>query len=50
MNEVCVGEKINACRVLVQKAEGRRPLGRLRHRQEDSIKMDIKVLGWEGMD
>jgi len=47
---MCVGEKINACRVWVQKAEGKRPLGRLRHRQEDNIKMDIKELGWGGMD
>jgi len=34
----------------VQKAAGKRPLGRLRHRQEDNIKMDIKELGWEGID
>jgi hypothetical protein len=27
--------------VLVRKAEGKRPLGRLRHRCEDNIKMDL---------
>jgi hypothetical protein len=30
----------------MHKAEGKRPLGRLRHRQDDNIKMDIKELGW----
>ena len=29
---VCVGEKKNACRGLVQKPEGKRPPERLRHR------------------
>jgi hypothetical protein len=37
-------------RVLVGKAEGERPLGRLRHRWEDTIKMDLRELGWGGMD
>jgi hypothetical protein len=35
----CVGEKRNACRILVGKPEGMRPLGRLRHRWKDNIKM-----------
>jgi hypothetical protein len=34
--------------VLVGKTEGRRPLGRLRHRWEDNIKMDFQEVGWEG--
>jgi len=34
-------------RALVEKPEGRRPLGRLRLRWENNIKMDV---GWEGMD
>jgi len=32
-----MGEKINKCRVLVWKPEGRRPLGRPRQRWENSI-------------
>jgi hypothetical protein len=28
----------------------KRHLGRLRHRQEINIKIDIKELGWEGVD
>ena len=37
-------------RVLVGKPEGRRPLGRPRHRWEDNIKIDIQDVGSEGMD
>ena len=37
-------------RVLVGKLEGRRPLGRQRHRWEDNIKMDLQELGCGGMD
>jgi hypothetical protein len=29
-------------RVLVRKPEGKRPLGRSRHRLEDNIKMDLQ--------
>ena len=36
-------------RVLVGKPEGKRPLGRPRHRWEDSIKMDLQEVG-EGGD
>ena len=32
-------------RVLVGKPEGKRPLGRPRHRWEDNIKMDLKEVG-----
>jgi hypothetical protein len=32
---------MNAYRILVGKSEGRRPLGRPRHRWEDNIKMDL---------
>jgi len=34
----------------VRKPEGQRPLGRLRHRWEDNIKMDLEVAGCGGMD
>jgi hypothetical protein len=35
------GERRNAYRILVGNPERRRPLGRLRHRWEDIIKMDL---------
>jgi hypothetical protein len=28
------------------KPEGKRPLGRPRHRREDGIKMDLREIGW----
>jgi hypothetical protein len=34
----------------VRKHEGKRPLGRLRHRWEDNIKMDLQEVGCGGMD
>jgi len=34
----------------VGKLEGKRPLGRPRHRWEDNIKMDLQEVGCEGMD
>jgi hypothetical protein len=39
-----------AYRALVGKPEGRRPLGRPRRRWEDNIKMDLREVGWGGMD
>jgi len=44
-----MGEKRNACRMFVTKPEGRRSLGRPRHRWED-ITMDVKHIGWESLD
>jgi len=35
--------------VLVGKLEGKRPLGRLRRRWEDSIKMHLQEFGWGNM-
>jgi hypothetical protein len=43
-------EKRNACRILMGKPEGKRPLGRPRYRWEDNIRMDLKEIGWGGMD
>jgi hypothetical protein len=40
------GEKRNACRILVGKTEGKRPLGRTRRRWEDIIRMDLREIGW----
>jgi hypothetical protein len=45
-----MGEERGAYRILVGRPEGRRPLGRPRHRWEDSIKMDLREVGWEGMN
>jgi hypothetical protein len=44
------GKKRNAYKILVGKPEGKRPLGRPRHRWEDYIKMDHREIGWGGMD
>jgi hypothetical protein len=43
-------EGTGADRILVGRPEGRRPLGRPRHRWEDTIKMDLQEMGWEGVD
>jgi hypothetical protein len=44
-------EKRNACRILVGKPEGKRPLGRPKHRRVDNIKMghrerEREMMGW----
>jgi hypothetical protein len=44
------GAKRNANRNLVGKPEGKRPLGRSRCRYVDNIKMDLRAIGWGGMD
>jgi hypothetical protein len=43
-----MGDKRNAYRILVGKPEGKRPLGRPRRRWVDSIKMDLREIGWDG--
>jgi len=45
-----IGERRGVYRVLVGKPEGKRPLGRPRHRWEDSIMMDLQKVGCRGMD
>jgi len=45
-----MGERRGLYRVLVGKLEGKRPLGRPRHRWEDNIKMDLQELGFGGVD
>jgi hypothetical protein len=45
-----MGERRNAYRVLVRKPEGQRPLRRHRRKWEDNIKMDLKGIGWDGVD
>jgi hypothetical protein len=45
-----MGEKMDACRILVGKPEGKRPLGRARRRWVDNSKMDLREIGWDGAD
>jgi hypothetical protein len=43
-------EKRNAYRILVGEPEGKRPLGRPRRRWVDNINMDLREIGWDGVD
>jgi hypothetical protein len=45
-----MGERRGVFRVLVEKPEGRRPLGRHRYRWEDNFKMDFQEVGCGSMD
>jgi hypothetical protein len=45
-----MGEKMNAYRIMVGNPEGKRPLGRKRRRWVDNIKMELREIGWDGMD
>jgi hypothetical protein len=43
-------EKRNAHKILVGEARGMRSLGRARRRWVDNIKLELKEIGWNGMD
>jgi hypothetical protein len=45
-----MGEERKLFKVLVGKAEGKRPLGRSRCRWEDGIRMDLREIGLGGVD
>jgi hypothetical protein len=45
-----MGELRNAYRILVGRLEGNRPLGRKGRRGVDNIKIDLREIGWGGMD
>jgi hypothetical protein len=46
-----MGERRGVFRVLVKKPNGKRPLGRPRHKWKDNIEMDLQAVGWEnGLD
>jgi len=45
-----MGERRGVYRVLVGKHEAKRPLGRLRRRWEDNIKMDLLEVEWGHID
>jgi hypothetical protein len=44
----CMGEGRGVYMVLVGRSEGKRPLGRPRHRWEDNIEMDLREIGING--
>jgi hypothetical protein len=43
-----MGEGTGVYRVLVGRPKGKKPLGRPRHRWEDKIKIDLRVIGIDG--
>jgi hypothetical protein len=45
-----MGEGRGAYRILVGRPEGRRSLGRPRRRWDDNIEMELREVGWEGVD
>jgi hypothetical protein len=45
-----MGAKRNAYRILVGKPEGKRPRGRIKRGWENNIRMDLREIGWGGMD
>jgi hypothetical protein len=46
---VCLGEETKIHKMLVEKPEGKRPLGSRRRRWEDGIRMDLREISW-GME
>jgi hypothetical protein len=45
-----MGEVRGSYNILVRRPEGRRPLGRPRHRWEDNMKMDLREIGFGDVD
>jgi hypothetical protein len=43
-------KKRNAYRTSVGKPEGKRPLGKTRRRWVVNVDMDLREIGWDGMD
>jgi hypothetical protein len=43
-NVALIGEKMNACSILVGEPEGKRPLGRPIRRWEENIKMNLREI------
>jgi hypothetical protein len=52
MDRVCStnGEKMNSHRILVGKPDGKRLLSRSRRKWADNIKIDLREIGWDGVD
>jgi hypothetical protein len=45
-----MGEKLNACRILVGKPERNKPLGRPRRRWLGNIRMDLRGIEGDGVE
>jgi hypothetical protein len=45
-----IGETRNAYTILVGKPEGKRPPGRPRRKWMDNIEIDLREIGWDGID
>jgi hypothetical protein len=45
-----MGKMRNAYNILVGKPVGNRPVGRPRRRWDDNIIMDVREIGWEGVN
>jgi hypothetical protein len=45
-----MGAKRNSYRILVGKPEGKRPLGIPTRRWVNNIKMDLRDIGWDGVN
>jgi hypothetical protein len=45
-----MGEERHAYKILVRKPEGKRQLGRPTRRWVDNTKMDLREIGWDGMN
>jgi hypothetical protein len=52
MGRACstTGEKRYAYRILMRNPEGKRPLVRPRRKWVENIEMDLREMGWGGMD
>jgi hypothetical protein len=52
MDRACskCGRDDNAYKILIGKPEGKRSLGRPRHRREDNIRLHVGKIGWEVAD
>jgi len=45
-----MGKMRSAYNILIGKPEGKRPFGRITRRQEDNIGMDLREIGWKGVE
>jgi hypothetical protein len=45
-----MGEMRNTYNILVRNSERKRPCGRTSHRWKYNIRMDLREIGWEGVD
>ena len=46
----CMGDRRGACRMLVERPEGKGLFRRPGRRWEENIKMDLQEVGWASMD